>query len=174
MVQRVDPKSIKRRKKVQFENCSDCGTWTQLDHYGRCEACAASDRTLKSAAKNLLATQPDMTSEEVAERLGVDESHVQSWVKEKRIHLQNVHKACPNCGRLLINRLTCDSCGYGKPPEPQVPINKPTLSGDEYRPPRRVEKNHQHYWDHCSEINGKHQIRRIWMVPVIAGGSKRA
>ncbi len=168
--QRLHPKFFRRgKKKDRYKNCVDCGAWKEVNAAGRCSTCVDVDRHLMTLGRDLLKHNPKMTAEQVAEELGVEESRVHGWVREHKLKPQAKINRCPSCGRIIRNSFTCDSCGYGKPPDPQKKEQRKKelehKKAVEYDPPRRVAKVLDNYWQN-SVIVDKHQHPRCWMVPL--------
>lgn len=150
----------------QFKNCVGCGGYKRVDRSGRCEACAQVDRQLMVLARRLLQQHPGMSKEEVAHTLGIEEDRVVDWIHAGQIKPKSFEKKCPNCGRLLVNKFSCDSCGYGRPPKTDE-IKKKAVSEAKATEaqPSRSNRLSDNYWDRFSQISKRFQQRKLFIVP---------
>ena len=171
----LNPKLYLRgRPRDKYKNCVDCGAWARVNAAGRCESCCAVDRHLMTLARQLLQHNPNLSATEIADTLGIPEDRISDWVLDRKIKTQVVKHRCPDCGRLMVNTFSCDSCGYGKPPDPIAEEKKKKrekeLTKDRtkiHHPPRpRVEKNSDAYWDSVSQISEKYQNRGLLIYPI--------
>ncbi|MFH1743101.1 MAG: hypothetical protein ABIH23_29190 [bacterium] len=150
----------------RFKNCVDCGCYLPVDKNGRCQHCFEIDRELLDTAREKLKEEPDLTISELASKMDIDEDRVADWLRDGRVKCTVIQKKCPNCGRLVTNRLYCASCGYNKPPKPVEPCKAKQLKEDTWeRTPLRVNLLRDAYWKRHSEIKSSYQMKRLWLVP---------
>ncbi len=158
--------ALAKYREGRFKNCADCGRYLPVDTKGRCQDCFETDRELADSAREQLREQPDMTIQELSKKMGVDEERVADWMRDGRVKCVAIRKKCPNCGRLMVNRFSCDSCGYNKPPKPlpdKVDDKKKVVVD---RTPLRVGMLRDAYWKKHSGIKPSYQRRHIWLVPL--------
>jgi len=159
--------ALAKYREGRFKNCVECGRYLPVDAKGRCQDCFEVERDLLDAARQRLQEQPDMTIEELSHKMGVDEERVADWMRDGRVKCVAIRKKCPNCGRVMVNRFSCDSCGYNKPPDPAL-VKKEEIKKKKAildRTPLRVSMLREAYWGKHSQIQPSYQKRHLWLIP---------
>ncbi len=125
----------------KLENCCRCGELAQLDVFKTCSKCGKKRQELLNEARPLAVKNPDLTYQEIANKIGADEEEVLALVWGGFLRCGVAKWECQQCGKKNKNCWICQQCGREAGEDQVTPEQKEFLEGSRMALPRPSERS---------------------------------